>query len=291
MELSSYRIFEAVASLGSMAKAADALYLTPSAVSHAVLKLEKEFGFPLFIRDKKKTVLTAYGQEILPKVRALLLVHNNLDEEISMLRGTTRGTVHVGTFNSTCCFWLTKILPLFREKYPHIEVVVREGGYADCEDWLITQQIDLAFVRPPVAPTLKYETLYKDPMRCITPRSYHPQSEAVTIEELRQMDLILSDDGYLYDVQRFFSPDDPRLSSRHSITDDSSILSLVAVGMGCSILPQMIIDSIPAYVNAYPIENSPYRTIGIATQHEQFTTPAAKLLFDEIVSFIKSPQE
>ena len=146
MELSSYRIFEAVASLGSMVKAADALYLTPSAVSHAVLKLEKEFGFPLFIRDKKKTVLTAYGQEILPKVRALLLVHNNLDEEVSTLRGTTRGTMHIGTFNSTCCFWLTKILPLFREKYPHIEVVVREGGYADCEEWLITQQIDLAFV-------------------------------------------------------------------------------------------------------------------------------------------------
>lgn len=286
MDFSAYRIFETVAALGSMAKAAEAMYLTPSAVSHAILKMEKELGFPLFVREKKRLILTHYGQELLPKIRGLLLVRSKLEEEIALMRGVTYGTVHIGSFNSTCCFWLAKILPRFREKYPHVDVVIHEGGYADCEEWLDAHRIDLAFVRPPVSPSLHYRTLYQDPMLCITPRHFSPEGEAVTIAELEKMQLILSDDGYLYDVKRFFPCGDPRLTSRHSVIDDSSIVALVAAGLGCSILPKMIVDSIPGEVNVYPIENDPFRTIGLATYTEQLTTPAAQLLFDEIVAYV-----
>lgn len=287
MDLSSYRIFETVASLGSMVAAAEALYLTPSAVSHAILKMEKELGFPLFSREKRRITLTTYGQELLPQIRALLQIHSKLDEEISLMRGIIRGTAHIGTFNSTCCFWLSKVLPLFREKYPHIDVIVHEGGYADCEEGLLAQRFDLAFVRPPVSPTLNYVELYDDPLLCISPRNFHPEGDVITISELENLTLILSDDGYLYDVKRFFSSSSPNLSSPHTIIDDSSIMALVASGMGCSILPKMIIDSILGDVNVFPIENSPYRTIGIATHKEQFTTPATRLLFNEIITYVK----
>lgn len=56
-DLSPYKIFEAVATTGSMAKAADMLNLTPSAVSHAISRLEQDFGFPLFVREKKGATL------------------------------------------------------------------------------------------------------------------------------------------------------------------------------------------------------------------------------------------
>ena len=287
MDLSSYRIFDTVASLGSMVAAAEALYLTPSAVSHAILKMEKELGFPLFSREKRRITLTTYGQELLPQIRALLQIHSKLDEEISLMRGIIRGTVHIGTFNSTCCFWLSKVLPAFREKFPHIDVIVHEGGYADCEEGLQAQRFDLAFVRPPVSPILNYVELCDDPLLCISPRDFHPEGDVITISELENLTLILSDDGYLYDVKRFFSSSSPRLSSPHTIIDDSSIMALVASGMGCSILPKMIIDSIVGDVNVFPIENSPYRTIGIASHKEQFTTPATRLLFEEIIAYVK----
>ena len=78
-DLSPYKIFEAVAATGSMAKAADMLNLTPSAVSHAISRLEQDFGFPLFVREKKGCYLTPYGDNLLPNIRQILQLQNKLD--------------------------------------------------------------------------------------------------------------------------------------------------------------------------------------------------------------------
>ena len=86
-------------------------------------------------------------------------------------------------------------------------------------------------------------------------------------------------DGYIYDLKGFFAKNSLNVSSRHSMIDDSAIIALVSYGYGCSILPKMIVDGLPGDVNIYPIENSPTRTIGIATHPTKFITPATKLLY------------
>lgn len=215
-DLSPYKIFEAVAATGSMAKAADMLNLTPSAVSHAISRLEQDFGFPLFVREKKGCYLTPYGDNLLPNIRQILQLQSKLD---------------------------------------------------------------ISFVHPPIPETVHYVPLIKDPLVCITPRDYRIKGSVVSAEELKDMHLIQSDDGYIYDLKGFFAKNSLNVSSRHSMIDDSAIIALVSYGYGCSILPKMIVDGLPGDVNIYPIENNPTRTIGIATHPTKFITPATKLLY------------
>ncbi len=287
MDLSTYRILHAVATTKNMSKAAELLFLTPSAISHAIGKLEKEIGFPLFIRSKNSISLTTYGAELLPQVQNLLTVSNKLDKEMAMLRSMNHGTVHLGTINSTCCIWLPPILRSLQENHPEIQVAVHETIYPECEAGLVKGKFDLAFVRPPVADPLDYHYLYLDKMVCIAPREFHfRQKGIVTIEELQNQTLILSPEGYQYDVKPFFDRHHIVSRSLHTLIDDSSIIALVASGLGISILPQMVVEAIPGDVQIMDIQNTPYRTLGVATQKAQFVTPAAKVVLQTIRDFI-----
>lgn len=69
MTLLSYQIFMAVADQGSFHKAAQAMQLTPSAVSHAVASMEEELGSPLFVRSRRGVSLTNYGKELFPYIK------------------------------------------------------------------------------------------------------------------------------------------------------------------------------------------------------------------------------
>ena len=70
MSLYGYEIFETVVEQNSFVKAAHVLNLTPSAVSHAIAKLESDIGFPLFIRNRNGVRLTGEAEKILPYIRA-----------------------------------------------------------------------------------------------------------------------------------------------------------------------------------------------------------------------------
>ena len=65
MSLYGYEIFETVVEQNSFVKAAHVLNLTPSAVSHAIAKLESDIGFPLFIRNRNGVRLTGEAEKIL----------------------------------------------------------------------------------------------------------------------------------------------------------------------------------------------------------------------------------
>ncbi len=288
MELSSYRIFHVAATTRNMAKAAATLHLTPSAVSHAISKLEKEFGFPLFIREKNGITLTTYGAELLPQMRALLMMNNKLDEEIDLLRSVKYGTVHLGIFNSACCAWLPHILLSLHKKYPKIQIKVHETIYPECEAGLLKGILDIAIVRTPVADSLECREIYVDKLVCITPRDFHPHQEGlITIDEIQQQPLIFTSETFTFDVKPFFEEKHIPISSPHVINDDASILALVEGGLGVSILPRLFMDQMGSNVNILAIEHAPYRTIGLATQKQQFVTPATKIVQKEILDFLE----
>ena len=84
MTLLSYQVFMAVVEEESFQKAAQALQLTPSAISHAVAGMEAELGSPLFIRSKQGVYLTNYGKEPIFEV------------ELELFSGETEELVELG---------------------------------------------------------------------------------------------------------------------------------------------------------------------------------------------------
>lgn len=128
MSLWNYSIFNLIVTTGNLNKAAEAMNLTPSAVSQGLMRLEKELGVPLLVRERKGVELTQYGREILPHVRMILDMNAKLLEDVDRMQGVVRGLVRIGTFSSVCCRWLPAIMQRIQRQYPDIRVKIVQGG-------------------------------------------------------------------------------------------------------------------------------------------------------------------
>jgi DNA-binding transcriptional LysR family regulator len=290
MSLSSYKVFDAVAKKKSLARAAEELNLTPSAVSHSLMKLESELGFQLMERDRNGVRLTSYGELLLPQIRSILQSEYKLQEEVDMLNGLEKGIVNIGAFNSVCSNWLPDIIKEFGQKYPGIEIRIFQGGYKDMRDWLESSKVDIAFVSietmlesPSVTP------LIKDPVLCVTPKSFKTRKPGfVTIKELIDKPFIYPEEGYNRDTNTFIRENKLKVNLHHNIRDDMSLMALVESGLGFCLVPKLLLTRVKADIQALEIETHPYRMLGLATPDEKFLTTATKVMIKEIMDYIKT---
>jgi LysR family glycine cleavage system transcriptional activator len=120
LPLNALRVFEAVATRLSFAEAAEALHVTPAAVSQQIKSLEDYLQTPLFRRDGRKVQLTAEGVQLLPGIRLGL---DELEATLQKLRqGRQTGRVNVSTLASFLQRWLTPRLTDFRLHHPEIDL-------------------------------------------------------------------------------------------------------------------------------------------------------------------------
>ena len=81
MSLYLYEVFKTVAEYKSFSRTAEAMHITPSAVSHAIANLEEQFGFALFERSRKGVQLTVNGEKMLPLVNRVRECNENVLQE------------------------------------------------------------------------------------------------------------------------------------------------------------------------------------------------------------------
>ena len=97
-------------------------------MSHTIAKLEAEYGYFLFVRNRNNVELTTNGKLMMPYVRNLLACMESLDQEIANLGNISKGQVKVAAFNSATLSWIPEILKEFQKEYPGIRVIVRQAG-------------------------------------------------------------------------------------------------------------------------------------------------------------------
>ena len=110
--------FEAAARLGSFLAAAEALHLTPSAISHRIRQLEAHLGQALFERRHRAVVLTAAGRRYLAVVREALL---RLDEASGLLRAPGRERLRISAAPALGSKWLVGRVTTYQAAHPEIE--------------------------------------------------------------------------------------------------------------------------------------------------------------------------
>src|SRR5574343_1744998 len=110
--------FEAAARLGSFQAAAEALHLTPSAISHRIRQLEAHLGQALFERQHRAIALTAVGRRYLAVVREALL---RLDEASAVLRAPQRERLRISAAPALGSKWLVMRVADYQEAHPTLE--------------------------------------------------------------------------------------------------------------------------------------------------------------------------
>lgn len=288
-EIYSYKVFAAVVENGNFTKAAQVLKITPSAVSHTISKLEDEIGFPLFVRSRNVMELTQNGKSLLPQIYNMIKLEDRITQEKQEILGVEKGTVRIGAFNSVTMKWIPGIVSSFKGKYPGINVEVIQGKYSEVSEGVRTGMLDLGFVTSTSELQSEIIPLYDDPLMCVTEKSFVPENKTyVTVSEISSMNLLMQAEGLAQDTESFLEKHKIKISSKVRVADDSSLVAMVSSGFGISIMPQLLFDGTESNVNLYEISPPEYRTIGLISVREQFLSPAAKKMKEEIIEFAAS---
>jgi LysR family glycine cleavage system transcriptional activator len=118
-KLLGLQAFEATARLGSVSRAASELCLTQGAVSRQIQALENQVGVPLFVRSKKRLILTQAGAGYLHDVRDGLAALGDATDALVSRQGRG-GTLRLATLPTFGAKWLVPRLPRFYANHPHI---------------------------------------------------------------------------------------------------------------------------------------------------------------------------
>ena len=288
MSLYSYRVFLEVVDCGSFIKASENLNLSPSAVSHAVKKLEDEFGFSLFSRNRSGAAITPNGQRVLPYIRDIVKIQNNLGQEVNIINNYDVGTVTIGLFSSVASNWFIKILHEFKQKNPGIDVIFQQGDYSDILSWLKLGSVNMAFTTDELAKDTNFLPLKADPLICVTSDDFLPHNGIeITPDDLKNNPLIINRECEQYDARLYLKENGIHPDAYYETVTHQTLFAMVREGMGICLIPELVASDLPQGIKKYPIKTRPVRVIGITYSDPDTISPAAKLLTEEIRAYVK----
>ncbi len=262
MELRQIEAFLAVAEELHFGRAAERLRMAQSPLSQTIRKLEKNLGAPLFQRNTRSVTLTSAGHSLLPHARRILeevdLAHRAVQTESGMVYGKL-AIGFSGALNHTTLPPLTRAL---RQHYPQLEVTLH-GGLLTQEalQQLVSGSLDLAFIGLPIdAPSLATRRIATERLGATVPADHRLAGrESVDVAELAADAFITmpaAQGSTLREVTiaacraaGFL----PRIGQE--VADPYTALSLVAGGVGISLMPESIAGIMPVGTVFLPLSD------------------------------------
>ncbi|MFD9894159.1 LysR family transcriptional regulator [Amycolatopsis sp. NPDC059027] len=147
MDLRTLRYFVAVAEERHVGRAASRLHMAQPPLSRAIRHLEGELGVILFERTPKGVTLTAAGTVLYDEAAALLGQADRIPGRVAAAAGAAHLTV--GTLADTAEHASGRLVPLFRERHPHVDVSIHEADLGDPTAGLRAGLVDVALTRAP----------------------------------------------------------------------------------------------------------------------------------------------
>ncbi|MFE5209867.1 LysR family transcriptional regulator [Streptomyces sp. NPDC056600] len=284
------RVLRAVAEHGSFNRAAAALRLTPSAVSQHVAALERSLGAQVVVRSTRGVTLTRSGRIMVGAAEAVAAELEHARREVDRI-GTGRSRLTVATFTSGGRLLLPGALAKLSAARPGMELHVRECEPADSLPLLRQGAVDLALAYHFDGPLpggagrgVRWTPLLEDPLHLVLPQA-HPLAgrDALDLAELADEAWVLgclTTEAYL---RRHAAQAGFELRLRGTTTDYFFARSLVAAGVGVSLVPSVALAPVVEGVRTVPVRApAPTRHIGVATLGRRQDHPETALLLDAL---------
>ncbi|MER6202933.1 LysR family transcriptional regulator [Streptomyces sp. NPDC001586] len=246
-DIKKLRILRALAERGTVTATAEALHMTPSAVSQQLTNLARQLGVTLLEAEGRRVRLTDAAHLVLRHAEAVFAQLEAADAELAGYLSGDAGEVRVGAFSTAVPALVVPAVAALRTTRPGVEVRVREAEAAESYELLSAGGVDLALSLAAHAPTARDArftrvTLLEDPLDVALPPG-HPLAGAAG---LRLADL--SGDRWIYGgsgpwskITRTaceaagFVPE-----QAHSASGWTAILAMVEAGMGVALVPRMV---------------------------------------------------
>lgn len=242
--LRQLEIFLKVAERRSMARAAEELFLSHSAVSLQIRKLSEAIGLPLHEVLGKKLYLTDAGREVVQAGEEIFAAIRRLDEELSELKGLTAGRLRI-TVVTTAKYFLPRLLGPFCREFPDIDVTFNVGNRADIIDRLNANKDDLyIFNDLPRELDVTSHVFLPNPLAIIASNK-HPLAgrSGLTWDDLANEKFLMREhgSGTHNAIQRHMEKHNLTLGKTMTISSNEAIKYAVVENMGITVLSAYVL--------------------------------------------------
>ncbi|WNQ14333.1 LysR family transcriptional regulator [Paenibacillus aurantius] len=145
-----YRAFYFTAKTGSLTKAAEELFITQPAVTHAIKQLEFKLGGQLFFRTPKGVKLTSEGEVLYRYIDQAFTFIQTGETKLAELRELKNGEVRIGAGDTLCKYYLLRYLEAFHKAYPSIRIQVTNRTSSETVSLLKQGKIDFGLINLPL---------------------------------------------------------------------------------------------------------------------------------------------
>ncbi len=280
IEFRHLRTIQAIHEAGGLARAAEQMNITQSALSHQVKGLEDQAGVELFVRRSKPLKLSPAGLRLLKLAQQVLPQLEAAQAEFMGLRAGSTGRMHIAIECHACFEWLFPVLEQFRKSWPDVDVDIRPGLAFDALPALLREEVDLVVSSDPEElPGVEFVELF-DYQAVFVAASSHPLAAKPFVEakDFRTETLIT------YPVERtrldVFSqlliPAKVEPLAIRQVELTAVILLLVASNRGVAVLPDWVVREVKYssdYVTRPLTENGITRRLYAAVRQDDLGKP------------------
>ncbi len=253
-----YEYVVAIAEEKSLAKAAERLYISSSALSQFISKLEANIGNQLFERQKHGWVPTPAGEVYISYAYNILNTERDMISNLNTFNNTSQDTINIGLLHGFTAKMFSKTMSQFKKRFPNVKLIITESIVQTITQGVKSGQFDIAFLASAKAPegikTLEISTdtlVVAVPSDSLAAKKYWLQGSntlpVMPLEELKSLSFIRQAEGTtLRQAQDFLFREAgfvPNTMIESTNVDTSA--SLVEGGYCAAILPSSYITDSP----------------------------------------------
>lgn len=291
------RAFCQTVRLGSVSRAAEALFVSQPAISQQLQALERELGVPLFERSGHRLAPTREGQLLYEMTQPLVESLDGLEARFQdKVRGLDAGELNIAANSSTILYLLPRIVERFRQRYPDVRLTLHNAISADGTDLLREDAADLAVGSMTDVPAdLSYAPAYRFEQVLIAPPDHPLARGELDLAEVARYPLVLPPKRQI--TYRLVDQVFQRHRIAYTVALDVGgwevIKQYVAMGMGISIVPALCLnDADRERLAARSMARwFPERSYGVIVRRGKALSAQARAFVELIQPELFSPRE
>jgi molybdate transport repressor ModE-like protein len=293
LDVKRLRILREVAAQGSFSAAADALFLSQSAVSQQIATLEKEVGMQLLDRARGGPKLTDAGRVLVGHAEAAIARLDEAERELAAIAGLEGGELRLASFPSASATVLTEAVSVFHGRHPKVRLSIAEAEPEQSLPRLKGGELDLAlsfdYPSVPNAPDrdLELTLLLTESMHLALPKK-HPLAErqVVPLAELSQERWLCGSRPSSCGEVVFRACRDAGFEPQVGFeSDDYHVMQgFIAAGLGFTLLPDLALPTLRSDLVVRATDPpAPQRRVWAATRAEGARSPATDVMLSILV--------
>ncbi|TDM26872.1 LysR family transcriptional regulator [Macrococcoides caseolyticum] len=237
MKIDDYRLLVALDEEETLRKAAETLYISQPAVSQRLKTIENDWGTEIFIRTKKKLIVTTHGEAIINHARKMLKEETNLKEMIHSSEGVVNGNLSIGVSSLIGQTLLPVVLERFVHEYPNVKIQLQVGSSTRIMN--NRHDFHVSVIRGTKIMNLHNERLMQEKHYFIYPKGKKDVLDTLPMIEFQ------ADPVYLKEIEQWYTELFNKEYAPQIKTDQiATCKALLLSGVGMTVLPEIVAEDI-----------------------------------------------